>query len=615
MKKLTLVFALLISIASVSSFAGDLLVEAELFQNKGGWEVDGQFIFEMGSPYLLAHGLGEPVENAKTSITFEEKGTYNIWVRTKNWVPGNWDAPGKFRLLVNGKEFTTDLGVLPSWQWQYVDKISVKSLNATLELKDLTGFDGRCDAIYFSTKNIAPPENPTELAQWRNKLIYKNDTVIAQQNFDLVIVGGGIAGCATAIAAAEEGLNVALINDRAILGGNASMDIRVHTLGITWKYDRILSKINTMHWPNASIDAEIDDKKRHENIKSYKNIHLFLNYKAYQVKAENNTIRWVDAKDIISTKRIRFSAPVFADCTGDGWIGYWAGAEYMYGREPDTIFKEYYHELKDSVESHFFKNKELGIIDPREVMIPKTNDGKVMGTTLMWYTNDTNTPYNFPAVPWAMSIAGNYAALAGEWFWEYTIDTLHQIYNAEQIRDNMLRAIYGSFSNAKKDSANKYKKLEWVAYVGGKRESRRFVGDYIFTINDAKLKTKFEDAVVKETRHVDIHAQQNEVNPELPSYLSNALYYKAHEYYIPYRSLYSKNINNLFMAGRNFSCSHLGLGGPRVMNTTGQMGCAIGYAASLCVKNNVLPRDIYTNYLSQLLELIENSDKVKSPKN
>ncbi|MEI7503809.1 MAG: FAD-dependent oxidoreductase, partial [Paludibacter sp.] len=177
----------------------------------------------------------------------------------------------------------------------------------------------------------------------------------------------------------------------------------------------------------------------------------------------------------------------------------------------------------------------------------------------------------------------------------------------EEVRDQMLRAIYGSYSNAKKDSKNDYKKLERVSYVSGKRESRRLIGDYVFTVNDAALSTKFDDAVVREIRGIDIHSQQSEIDPHLPEFLSNALYLKTNGYYIPYRCLYSKNINNLFMAGRNFSCSHLGLGGPRVMNTTGQMGCAVGYAASLCIKNSASPRDIYTKHLPQLLKLIEDS--------
>jgi hypothetical protein len=139
----------------------------------------------------------------------------------------------------------------------------------------------------------------------------------------------------------------------------------------------------------------------------------------------------------------------------------------------------------------------------------------------------------------------------------------------------------------------------------GKRESRRLVGDHIFTFNDARDTTKFEDAVVFEKRAVDVHYQINLLDQDDPDFISEAMFYKTGQYSIPYRSLYSKNISNLFMAGRNFSCSHIGLGGPRVMRTTGQMGAAVGLAASICKKHSVNPRDVYISYLDEYLELIE----------
>ena len=419
-------------------------------------------------------------------------------------------------------------------------------------------------------------------------------------------MGGGIAGCGAAIAAAEQGLNVALIHDRPILGGNASSEVRVHTLGITWKYERILSKINTKHWENGSDDAKSDELKRMNNMKSYKNIHLFLQYQASNCQSTNNNIQWVDAKEFITNKIVRFRAPLFADCTGDGWIGYWAGAEFMYGREPSSTFNENYAPLKDRITTHFVIKETVN--DSHKAIIAENKDGKVMGATLLWSTTDSDKPYHFPSVPWAVAVAKDYASVTSEWQWEYSNDSLNQIDNAEEVRDRILMAIYGSFSNAKKEGVNSYKKLERVSYVSGKRESRRLIGDYIFTVNDAALSTKFDDAVVHEIRGIDIHSQQSEINPNLPEFLSNAFYLKTNGYYIPYRCLYSKNINNLFMAGRNFSCSHLGLGGPRVMNTTGQMGCAVGYAASLCIKNSVSPRDIYAKHLPQLLQLIEDSN-------
>ena len=169
----------------------------------------------------------------------------------------------------------------------------------------------------------------------------------------------------------------------------------------------------------------------------------------------------------------------------------------------------------------------------------------------------------------------------------------------------MLKAIFGSFSNAKRLKANEKYHLEWVSYLLGKRESRRLVGDHIFTFKDVVDEVKFRDSVVVEKREIDVHYQQNLQDESKPDFLSKALFYKTDHYYIPYRSLYSRNINNLFMAGRCFSCSQVGLGGPRVMNTTGQMGAAVGVAAAICKKYGAKPREVYEKHLDEYMKLIE----------
>jgi hypothetical protein len=228
-----------------------------------------------------------------------------------------------------------------------------------------------------------------------------------------------------------------------------------------------------------------------------------------------------------------------------------------------------------------------------------------MGSSVLWRTVDIGKPVQFPEVPWAMDVAGDYSATTGTWNWEFSRDDLHQIDDAEMIRDHMLKAIYGSFYNAKQKPENTNLALEWTSYLIGKRESRRLAGDYIYTFADEKKRTDFPDAVVMEKRAIDFHYQQNLLDESQPDFLSEANYYKLDHYYIPYRSLYSRNIKNLLMAGRCFSCSHVGLGGPRVMNTTGQMGVAVGYAASLCRKYNTNPRGVYLNHIDELKKLID----------
>ncbi len=578
----SIIFSL--SIFSVSA-QEEIFIEAESFVDKGGWVVDPQFVEQVGSPYLMAHGMGAPVKDATTEIEVGQSDTYYIWVRTKDWVPGDWQPPGRFEIMINGKTLPNTLGLTPGWDWEYAGQADLTPGIATVTLKDMTGFNGRCDAIYLSTANNKPPSEGIELAEFRQEKLRESVAPDQNQTYDLVVTGGGLAGCAAAIAAAEQGLHVALIQDRPVLGGNASSEIRVHTLGIYGHYERILKMIDTKHYPNGSPEALYDQQKRDANVKKYPNIDLHLNWRAYDAFAEDDTIRYVDARHTSTGERKRFEAPLFVDATGDGWIGYWAGAEFTYGRESVYKYGEAWEKWG-------------------ELWSPEEPDNFVMGSSILWLTEEGDRPFEFPTVPWAMDVAGEHQATAGEWYWEFSRNDLHQIHDGEEIRDHMLRAIFGSFSNAKKDTVNTNYALQWVSYLLGKRESRRLVGDHIFTLNDVVDDSMFSDSVVAETRAIDVHYQQNLQDASKPDFLSEALFFKTDRYHIPYRSLYSRNIPNLFMAGRCFSTSHVGLGGPRVMRTTGQMGAAVGLAAAICHEHGVLPRTVHEQYLDEYWDLI-----------
>ncbi len=578
-----LVFVL---ICSVAFGAGDgILVEAENFSDKGGWLVDQQFMDVMGSSYLLAHGLGVPVANARTQVEFAEEGEYRLWVRTKNWRPGNWQAPGRFKVKIAGKELDTVFGTESGWHWQNGGLVNISRGKVWVELRDLTGFEGRCDALFFTPdKDFVPPTDDTSLRKWRDEISKVDYDAAAVHKFDVVIVGGGIAGCAAALAAEREGLKVALIHDRPLLGGNASQEVRVHTLGVVGKSGEILNAINTQHWPNGSSEAIADGRKRQQVMESKDNIKLFLCWRATGVRSKDCVIEHVAARHIETGELGGFAAPVFIDCTGDGWIGYWAGAEYRYGREAQDEFDESWEKYGD-------------------LWSPEKPDNRVMGSSLLWYSRESEQAADFADVPWAMPIAKDYAALKGEWYWEYSAEHLNQIEDAEEIRDTLLCAIYGSFANAKKDPNNADRVLDWVGYILGKRESRRLVGDYTYTMADVIEGRKFADTVAEEQREIDVHFQK--ALKGLPyDFISKALFRKVARYYIPFRCLYSKNIDNLMMAGRCFSCSHVGLGGPRVMNTTGQMGVATGYAAALCRKYNITPREVYEKHIDELRNII-----------
>jgi hypothetical protein len=589
MKPLHCISLTLLAWIILSGCRHELFVECESFDDHGGWVVDPQFAEQMGSPYLMAHGLGEPVRNASTTLQFPASGTYHVWARTMNWAPGNWEAPGRFNIRLNGKQLEKTMGTHRGWGWNYAGKVNVAGGAVLLELEDLSGFNARCDAVYICNRYRTPTNQESYLPDFRNRLTNRTGVPERSAAFDLVVVGGGIAGCAAAIAAAEQGMKVALVHDRPVLGGNASSEIRVHTLGNYGYFERILKMLDTGHYPNGSPDALLDQEKRHANMDGYPDIEQFLQFRAYGVNMSDSSVASVDARHIETGERIRFAAPLFVDCTGDGWIGYWAGAEYMYGRESAEVYGE-------SWEEH------------GELWSPDSADNRVMGSSLLWRTCESDSACGFPDVPWAMEVAGDHAARGGTWQWEMISDRWHQVDNAEQIRDHMLKAVFGSFYNEKKRAGTENLKLEWVSYLLGKRESRRLVGDYIYTFNDMRNSTSFPDAVVIEEREVDVHYRQDMVDENQPDFLSEALYYPAERYHVPYRCLYSKNIANLFMAGRCFSCSHIGLGGPRVMRTTGQMGAAVGYAASLCLEHGCNPRDIYEQHLEQYLKLIQSSD-------
>lgn len=554
--------AILGSVAT-STASQIILIEAESFDTSGGWRADTQSVEQMGSVYLIAHGMGLPVGEARTSIAIPTPGDYRVWVRTRNWVPGNWDAPGRFKLSINGAELPVIFGTEnDSWHWQEGGSVNLTNAAADLALRDLTGFDGRCDAIaLISGSDEPPPNDSTALREWRRTVKNEAASPTDVRQFDCVIAGGGMAGCCAAIAAARSGVKVALIQDRPVLGGNASQEVRVATRGAI--RHPIVDEIDTLPLSNRDDRTVSSDDNRLAKISAEPNITLFMPWRAEDAGTDPATgrITHIDARHILSEQRVRLQAPLFIDCTGDGWIGYWAGADYRMGTESSAEFGE-----------------SLG---------KATANSMTMGNSLMWKSKTGTTDSIFPAVPWAMDVAGTAANTGGEWNWEYGMQK-NTIDDAEHIRDHLLRAIYGNFFNAKKNAANSKLLLDWVPFIAGKRESRRLMGDHIVTQQDMVNAVYFEDAVGTTDWGIDLHFET------ATSYISG--YAKtniAAPCYFPFRSLYSRNVPNLMMAGRNFSCTHVGLGSPRVMNTTGQMGIATGYAAAICKQYSITPRDIY----------------------
>jgi hypothetical protein len=561
-----------------------ILLEACNFHNLGGWVLDTQFYQQMGGNYLLAHGLGKPVDNATTTFNVKEAGKWHVFVRTRDWCPGEWEAPGKFKVHVNGSELPETLGTKAGWAWQNAGEIFLKTGNSTIEVEDLTGFEGRFDAVYLS-QDPSPflPNTPKDLYHWKDEMSGRSKLSINENKYDVVIVGGGISGCAAALAAESQGIKVALIQDRPMLGGNASDEIRVHTIGEYGKNETLLRKIDTEHYPNGHENAKFDQIKRNQTFEN-SNIDVFTNHSVIGLAKEGNSIVSVDARHTSTGIIQRFIAPQFVDCSGDAWLGYWAGAEYRYGREAASEFNETW-------DKH------------GELWSPTKADNRVMGTSVLWGTKYGRTPFKFPKVPWAMPIATKDKANEGDWDWEYSNNELNQVDDAEEIRDHMFRAIYGNFYNSKKHPKYRLLEIDFMAFIGGRRESKRLMGDYIYSQQDAVNKPDFPDIVVDEKRPLDSHYQLKE-HGHHSDYRSEALFMQVGWYYIPFRCFYSKDINNLMMAGRNFSCTHIGLAGPRVMNTCGQMGIATGYAAVLCKKYGISPREVGKKHIAELRKLI-----------
>jgi hypothetical protein len=216
-----------LAFASAAGRSAEMLVEAESFSDLGGWSVDQQFMDQMGSPFLLAHGLGRPVAPAKTTVDVAVRGTYRLWVRTRDWVSPH--GPGRFIVKVAGKS-SCELGKGPGeWGWRDGGMFELEAGKCPVEIVDLTGFDGRVDAVCFSTEARPKPivdEFESRKVGFRRQTYADNPKALPK--FDLCVVGGGVAGICAAVSAARLGLSVALVHNRPVLGGNNSSEVRVH---------------------------------------------------------------------------------------------------------------------------------------------------------------------------------------------------------------------------------------------------------------------------------------------------------------------------------------------------------------------------------------------------
>ncbi len=593
MKK-TLMFAACVAIVSLAAQAKTIFIEAESFDDWGGWVNDTQFMDQMGSPYLLAHGMGKPVSDAKT--TFIGNGwKYGVWVRTRNWT-AYWNpcwrlcpGAGTFSIIVNGEKLPNVIGGQGNgeWEWVKVGEVTLKVGENTVALHDLAGFDGRVDAIAFSTATPGTWESP------RRDSLLRDGDVKTMPAYDVVVVGGGIAGICAAISSARLGLKTALVHDRPVLGGNNSSEVRVH-LGAYANlppYPRlgdVVAEIGPKSGGNAREASVYEDERKMKVVKETNGLDLYLNQHVNGVLTNGEgRITCVFAQDTRKGGRYVFNGSWFVDCTGDGNLGYLAGADFRMGREAKG--------------------------ETNEPDAPATADMVTLGASVQWYAGKAEGDAAFPVRPWMLKTineANCSPHLRGDWWWEAGLGR-DQIAEAEHIRDYGLLVAYSNWAFVKNCYSKKAdfadKELKWVAYNAGRRESRRLMGDFILDQNHLRNRDFQPDGTCATTWTIDLHlpktAEESKFDGE--PYQSNSFNERIWPYPIPYRCLYSRNVPNLFMAGRDISVTHIALGTTRLMRTHGMMGEVVGMAASICKKHKCDPRDVYKSHLDELKSLME----------
>ncbi len=412
--------------------------------------------------------------------------------------------------------------------------------------------------------------------------------------YDVAVIGGGMSGIAAAVAAAREDVSVVLVNDRSVLGGNASSEIRVTVNSPRFERNTGVAEEvlidNRKYNPQESYTTW--DHVLYNYVVSEPNITLMLDTSAIRAECQGDEISQVVCWQTNSETEVTINAKIFIDCTGDGVVGASAGALYRTGREGKAEFGEKF--------------------------APDEPDGWVMGESIMMITREMEQPVAFYPPAYAKKyvpgddkhrkINGLKGLKEGFWWVELGSQT-DVIADRPQNKHDLMAYFYGVWDYIK--NSGKFPEasnlaIEWVGSVPGKRESRRLMGDYILTEVDLMEYKTFDDAVAWGGWSLDEHAPGGILSLDEPASYFHAKFDRP--YQIPYRVIYSKNINNLYMAGRNVSVSHLALSSTRIIETCMSLGQAAGVAASMCVDKGVSPRDIYTGHIAELQELLQRRD-------
>ena len=413
---------------------------------------------------------------------------------------------------------------------------------------------------------------------------------------DLCVIGGGLGGIMTAISAARHGAKVVLMQDRPVLGGNASSEIRMWVSGAgsrvrhlqeTGLVEEIL--LENMY-RNPDRNFSIWDSILYEKVKFEENITLLLNCACCDAEMDGNTIKSVTGFQLTTYTWQTVEAKIFADCSGDSILAELTGAEYMVGREAKDTFGE--------------------------SMALDTADKKTMGMSLMIQAHETDRKIDYMPPEWAYTFKTDedmknkphdcLNKINTNFYWIELGGEQDSIHDTEEIRDELLKIAFGVWDHIKNqgDHGADNWELDWIGFLPGKRESRRYVGDYIMTQNDVVNARIFDDTVAYGGWQIDNHLPGGfNMSGKSENHLQKLRLKEP--YGIPYRSLYSKNIDNLMFAGRNISTSHLALATTRVMATCGVIGQAVGTAAALAVEKDCLPRAVGEHIVELQKQLLE----------
>jgi hypothetical protein len=560
-------------------------IDALQFKKYGGWRCETQFVREMGQGYLLAVKTpGEPAENCETEFTLEKKNTYRLWVRVKNWIRDH--APGRFYALVDGERIGNELGNLPSgiWTWQIAGDIILEPGTHTLAMNDSTGYFPRFAAVLITDDvDYTPSPEWDRVRRDRALALGQSFDAVCKELFDVVVAGGGPGGIPAAIAAAREGCRVALVHSRPVLGGNASNEAAVGFDGAYIQHPGMRESGIAEEIRRLRDSRQCTWQEALETLcAGTPNLTIFLNQCVIDTETEGGRVRAVITQDTITGLRSVFPAKIFIDATGDGWLGYYAGAAYRVGREARWQHGE--EKAPRNADGRTMSGCLMGLDSTRSQMIS-------------YFAEDTGSPVSFCAPDWAQILPKKLfrsprRMVTGEW-WIETPTDYDDLFEAEMVRDYQMVLSLAYFhwlknDYEKRDLVRNYRILCFPSY-NAKRESRRLVGDYILRQEDCVSGHVFEDAVAYAGWTIDVHNQDG-IFSGLSGPYDFDIQVPVNQ--IPFRCLYSKNIENLLMAGRCISATHVALGTIRVQNTLAAIGQAVGTAAALCVKLGTTPREL-----------------------